>query len=152
MDVRLAPESAAGPDKNPYRTLFRKDLKPPPGSGFGYSVTAYQLEADSPTTVLQFGGKSADGKQTLTPVGLEIDYASDKLTVDIAEISARILAHVPGSMDSLAEAIFDVLRKDPDSNDKRPLHQKIIEELAPRINPTVLARYPLDKIGFSKPD
>lgn len=152
MDVRLAPESAAGPDKGPYRTLFRKDIKPPPGSGFGYSVKAYQLEADSPTKIIQFGGKSADGKQTLTPVGLEIDYASDKLTVDIAEISAKILAYVPGSMESLAEAIYNVLIKDPDPTDIRPLHKKIVDELAPRIDQRVLASYPLDKIGFSKPD
>lgn len=150
MDVRIStPELAAGRDKDPYRTLFRKDLKPPPGSGFGYSVKAYQLEADSPTKVLQFGGKSTDGQQELNPVGLEIDYASDQLTVEIAEISAKILAHVPGSMGSLAETIYDVLRKDPDLDDKRLLHQRIVDELAPRIDQRVLARYPLDKIDFS---
>lgn len=88
MDVRIA-ESIVLPDKLPYRTLFRKDVEPSPGSGFGYSVTAYQLEADSPTKVLQFGGKSTDGQRELKPVGLEIDYASDELTVSILSFPTK---------------------------------------------------------------
>ncbi len=137
------------PDLAPFRTFFRETIKPPQGTTFEHTVEVFQLESDSNSRVIAFRGRSADGKQELMPAGLEVEYIDDDFATYLGKIASRILANVPVPVDTMANTMRDVLGTEPDSQDRRPLHERIVSELTPRINPPILGRYPIEKVDFS---
>lgn len=135
----------------PFKTFFNKEIPPPKGSDFFHTVQVFQPDADSNTKIIAFGGKSTDGKEQIRPSGIQIEGNDfdDKTIAYIAEISARILAKVPVPVDTLASQLFDELAESRDKNDKRPLHERLVEDLGKGMNPAVLANFPLENVDFS---